>query len=284
VASPTLECVVNLSEGRNRSVLDRLTASCADTLIDRHSDPDHHRSVFTLAGPAPTVETSVRGLTSLAVELIDLTDHAGVHPRFGAVDVVPFVPLGSHSLAPAVEARDRFAEWAGRVLGLPCFLYGPLPTGERTLPELRRAVGTRSPDTGPPQPHPTAGVCAVGARRVLVAYNVWLAGADGALARRVAAQIRGPAVRALGLVLPDAVQVSCNLLDPARVGPGSIYDQVAGAIAGSEAHIIRAELVGLIPTAVLRAEPQGRWGALGLSAQSAIETRRAALPAGGAKI
>ena len=117
MASPTLECVVNLSEGRNHSVLDRLAASCADTLIDRHSDGDHHRSVFTLAGPAPTVETSVRGLTSLAVELIDLTDHAGVHPRFGAVDVVPFVPLGSHSLAPAVEARDRFAEWAGEHAG-----------------------------------------------------------------------------------------------------------------------------------------------------------------------
>ena len=238
--SSTLECVINLSEGRNHAVLDRLAASCAASLIDRHSDADHHRSVFTLVGPAPRVEASARELTSLAVALIDLTDHAGVHPRFGAVDVVPFVPLGSDDLGPAVDARDRFAEWAGRVLGLPCFLYGPLPAGERTLPDLRRSVSSLSPDTGPAQPHPTAGVCAVGARRVLVAYNMWLTGADGALARRVAAQIRGPAVRALGLVLPEAVQVSCNLLDPALVGPGSIFDQVAGAIAGTGARIARA--------------------------------------------
>jgi glutamate formiminotransferase len=283
VGSP-LECVVNLSEGRNHSVLDRLAASCAATLIDRHSDGDHHRSVFTLAGSAPHVEASARELASLAVQLIDLTDHAGVHPRFGAVDVVPFVPLGSDGLGPAVEARDRFAEWAGRVLGLPCFLYGPLPAGERSLPDLRRAVGSLPPDTGPAEPHPTAGVCAVGARRVLVAYNLWLTGADGPLARRVAAGIRGPAVRALGLVLSQAVQVSCNLLDPARVGPGSIYDQVAAAIAGTGAHISRAELVGLVPSAVLRAEPPERWEALGLSAQDAIEARLAALAAGGAMI
>lgn len=279
--APLLECVVNLSEGRDLDLLDRLAAACSATLLDRHRDPDHHRSVFTLAGAASDVEASARSLASLAVSTIDLAGHGGVHPRFGAVDVVPFVPLGSADLAPAVTARDRFAEWAGRDLGLPCFLYGPLPAGARTLPEVRRlAFGALSPDTGPTAPHPSAGACAVGARPVLVAYNLWLEGADGALARAVAARVRGPAVRTLGLVLPGAVQVSCNLVDPALVGPGRLYDEVSAALAGTGARVARAELVGLIPNGVLAAEPPERWAALGLSADATIEARLAALAAG----
>jgi len=277
-AAPDLECVVNLSEGRDLEVLDRLAASCAPTLLDRHSDADHHRSVFTLAGAAPDVEASARSLTTLAVEIIDLAGHAGVHPRFGAVDVVPFVPLASRDLAPAVAARNRFAEWAGGELGLPCFLYGPLPSGARTLPEVRReAFGLLPPDTGPADPHPRAGACAVGARGVLVAYNLWLDGADGALARRVATAVRGPVVRALGLVVSGAVQVSCNLVDPALVGPGRLYDQVVAALGGTGARVSRAELVGLVPGWVLDAEPEERWAALGLSAEASIEERVAAL-------
>jgi glutamate formiminotransferase / 5-formyltetrahydrofolate cyclo-ligase len=272
-----LECVVNLSEGRDTGVLGRLADACAGSLIDRHRDADHHRSVFTLAGPAAAVEASARDLARLAVALIDLAGHTGAHPRFGAIDVVPFVPLGP-DLDPAVAARDRFAEWAGPELGLPCFLYGPRPSGERTLPEVRRGAFTRfPPDTGPSTPHPTAGACAVGARRVLVAYNLWLDGADGALARRVASAVRGPHVRSLGLVLGAGVQVSCNLVDPAVVGPGALYDRVAAALSGSGGRIARAELVGLVPDAVLRAEPEERWPALGLSAGATIEAR---LPAG----
>jgi glutamate formiminotransferase len=206
-----------------------------------------------------------------------------VHPRFGALDVVPFVPLGSADLAEAVGARDRFAEWAGRALSLPCFLYGPLPGGaERTLPEVRRlAFGGLAPDAGPPRPHPSAGACAVGARPPLVAYNVWLEGADGALARRVAASVRGPEVRALGLVLAGAVQVSANLIRPEVVGPGRLYDQVEAAIAGTGARVARAELVGLAPRSVLMAEPEERWGALGLSPGATIEARLPALSADG---
>ena len=272
-----LECVVNLSEGRDTSVLDRLADACGDSLIDRHRDGDHHRSVLTLAGPATAVEAAARDLARLAVSLIDLAAHTGAHPRFGAIDVVPFVPLGP-DLSPAVVARDRFADWAGRELGLPCFLYGPRPSGDRTLPEVRRGAFTRfAPDTGPSTPHPTAGACAVGARRVLVAYNLWLEGADGALARRVAAAVRGPQVRSLGLVLGAGIQVSCNLVDPAAFGPGALYDQVAAALRGSGARIARAELVGLLPDGVLRAEPEERWPALGLSVGATIEAR---LPAG----
>jgi len=279
--TPNLECVVNLSEGRDLDLLDRLAASCSTTLLDQHRDPDHHRSVFTLGGNASEVEASARSLATLAVSTIDLAGHEGVHPRFGAVDVVPFVPLGSADLTPAVAARDRFARWAGRALGLPCFLYGPLPAGARTLPEVRRlAFGALSPDTGPKTPHPSAGACAVGARPVLVAYNLWLEGADSALAQRVAARIRRPAVRALGLGLPGAVQVSCNLVDPALVGPGLVYDEVSAALAGSGARVARAELVGLVPRWVLAAEPPERRAALGLSADATIEARLAALAAG----
>jgi glutamate formiminotransferase len=162
---PLLECVVNISEGCRRDVLDRLARCAGDHLLDVHTDPDHHRSVFTLAGP--DVEEAARSLATAAVDAIDLRTHEGAHPRLGAVDVVPFVPLGPTPFPDAVAARDRFAAWAGASLHLPCFLYGP----ERSLPDLRRhAFRTLRPDAGPAEPHPSAGACAVGARPVLVAY------------------------------------------------------------------------------------------------------------------
>src|SRR5579859_1580277 len=153
--------------------------------------------------------------------------------------VVPWVPLTGWPLGPApleaaVAARGRFAEWAGSVLRLPCFLYGP----ERSLPELRRRAWRELlPDTGPDRPHPTAGSSAVGARPELVAYNLWLEQPDLALARRIAADLRSPDVRALGLQVGDAVQVSCNLVNPSQRGPDSVFDAVA-----SRAAVAKAEL------------------------------------------
>ncbi|MHB1584688.1 MAG: hypothetical protein ACYC0E_13155, partial [Acidimicrobiales bacterium] len=232
---PVLECVVNLSEGRDRARLDRLAVVAGPSLLDRHADPDHHRAVFTLAGDAGEVQAAVEALAAAVVDEIDLGPHAGAHPRLGSIDVVPFVPLvarrdddgsagrpgrrrlvAAPDLAPAIDARGRFAGWAADRLSLPCFLYGPLPDGSvRTLPEVRRrAFDDLFPDTGPPRPHPTAGATAVGARRLLVAYNLWVDGGDPPLVRRVAAALRRPTVRALGLVLGDRLQVSCNLLDP----------------------------------------------------------------------
>ena len=132
------------------------------------------------------------------------------------LDVVPFVPLGDTPMSAAVAARDEFAGWAAEALGLPCFLYGP----ERSLPDVRRgAFLTLGPDVGPSAPHPSAGAAAVGARRVLVAYNLWLVEPDLETARRIASAIRGDGVRALGLAVGDEVQVSMNLVDPDRVGP-----------------------------------------------------------------
>lgn len=270
---------MNVSEGRDGAVLAALGDAAGDCLLDLHRDPDHHRGVLTLAAPEPAeVEQAVRAVAAEAVARIDLGHHRGAHPRFGAVDVVPFVPLvdgspltGPGGLEPAVAARDRFAAWAAERLGLPCFYYGP----ERTLPEVRRgAFVTFPPDAGPRRPHPTAGACAVGARPALVAYNLWLVEPDLEAARRTAARLRCPQVRALGLAVGGAVQVSCNLLSPLVVGPADVADDVAD-ILGPGA-VARAELVGLAPAAVVAATPPARWAELDLDPGRTVEARLAA--------
>src|ERR1700694_797491 len=133
IIKAVLECVVNVSEGRDPLVLERLRHAGSPHLLDMHSDRYHHRSVLTLAGPH--VEDSLHEVAKTAVELIDITEHAGAHPRIGVVDVVPFVPLGGlHQMPEAMESRNRLADWAAGHLGIPCFVYGP----ERRLPAVRR--------------------------------------------------------------------------------------------------------------------------------------------------
>jgi glutamate formiminotransferase / 5-formyltetrahydrofolate cyclo-ligase len=231
--------------------------------LDVHSDGHHNRSVLTLSGTeAP------RKVARAAVSQLDLGDHDGVHPRIGVVDVVPFVPLGEARLADALAARDEFARWIGTELGVPAFLYGP----ERSLPDVRRgAFGALAPDAGPAAPHPTAGAVAVGARPVLVAWNVYLVTPDLALAREVAKAIRGPHLRALGLQVGDRVQVSMNLIAPDVVGPAEAWDQVAAQAPAAE-----AELVGLVPQTVLDRTAADRWAQLDLSPDRTIEARLAA--------
>lgn len=258
-----LECVVNVSEGRDGAVLAALVDACGPSLLDVHTDAHHHRSVLTLAGPG--VEAAVVALATEAVARIDLRRHEGVHPRLGAVDVVPFVPLAGASAADALAARNRVAARLAADLALPCFLYGP----ERTLPDIRRqAFRSLAPDLGPRAPHPSAGAVCVGARDVLVAYNVWLAEADLARARAIARELRSPAVRALGLDVGGRAQVSCNLVRPAEVGPAQVVDAVA-----SRAAVAGAELVGLVPAAVLAAVPEERWAELDLAPGRTIEAR-----------
>jgi glutamate formiminotransferase / 5-formyltetrahydrofolate cyclo-ligase len=197
------------------------------------------------------------------------------------VDVVPFVPLGvgrgaaeAADMMRAVSARDEFARWASAELGLPCFLYGPRPGGDRSLPEVRRgAFRTLHPDAGPPVPHPTAGAVAVGARGLLVAYNLWIGGGDATVARSVAAAVRSPAVRALGFDLDGGVQVSCNLVEPLRVGPAQVHDAVEALLEATGAGVTRCELVGLLPEAVLVQVPSRRWSELGLDPGATIEAR-----------
>jgi glutamate formiminotransferase len=259
-----LACVLNVSEGRDLEAIGAIAAAAGDHCLDVHSDADHHRSVFWLAGP-DTREAS-GALTAKAIELLDLTDHVGVHPRIGVVDVVPFVPLAGASMDEAVNARRAFAEWAGHDLALPCFQYGE---SAPTLPEVRRgAFVTLQPDTGPSQPHPTAGACAVGARGPLVAYNLWLATPDLDAARAIARDLRSDDVRALAMVCGEHVQVSCNLVNPLVVGPAEIYDAVA-----AQAEIARAELVGLIGRDVLQRVPRTRWIELDVGEDHTLEAR-----------
>ncbi len=260
-----LACVVNVSEGRRDDVLAELAAAAGPALLDLHRDPFHHRSVFTLAGDG--VVDSVRSLATAAFERLDLRDHRGVHPRIGVVDVVPFVPLGPATMADAEAARDDMADWVWSTHGVPVFLYGR----QRSLPDVRREAYTDlAPDVGGPGPHRRWGAVAAGARPPLVAYNVWLAEPDLAAARQVARALRRPGLRALGLAVGDRVQVSMNLTEPALLGPAEAYDAVADEVA-----LAGAELVGLVPEAVLEKIPEHRWAELDLTADRTLEARLA---------
>ena len=281
------ECVINISEGRDPEVIGAVAAAGGVCLLDVHSDAEHHRSVLTLGGPLHEVSSAARRVAAAAVGAIDLTEHRGIHPRLGAVDVVPFVQLdqADTSVAPweaIIAARDSFASWAGSELGIPCFLYGP----ELSLPDIRRhAFSTLSPDTGPTAPHPTAGASAVGARRVLIAYNVWIAGPSAGgpapeshidvteVARSLAARLRRPGLRTLGLAVDGGAQVSCNVVDHHQVTLSEVFDEVATGSAEFGCSVTRGELVGLVPQVSLYAVDECRWVALGLRAEDTIEFR-----------
>jgi glutamate formiminotransferase / 5-formyltetrahydrofolate cyclo-ligase len=273
-----LECVANVSEGRDDALLAALADAAGATLLDLHRDPDHHRAVLTMAGPAEPLSEAAHAVATAAVERLDLRTHAGAHPRLGVLDVVPFVPYRPggppvRDLTAAVEARDAFARWLGDVLGVPSFLYGPLPGGPpRPLPEVRRhAFAALAPDFGPASPDPRTGATAVGARPVLVAYNVWVS--SPGVARVVAPLVRRPELRALGLDVGERAQVSCNLVEPEVLGPAQAYDLVRALVQAHGGSVEGAELVGLLPASVLEAVPAGRWNELGLSAGATVEAR-----------
>jgi len=258
-----LECVINISEGKDPEKLGLLAEALGAELLDLHSDADHNRSVFTLAGT-----DSARVLTREAFNLFNIGNHAGVHPRVGIVDVVPFVALESSTFEDALRARNEFAHFAADELGVPCFVYGP----ERTLPYIRKhAFIDLLPDFGPAMPHPTAGAICVGARPILIAYNIWLKDSTLEIAKQISARLRSDSVRTLGLQVGSSAQVSMNLIDYAATGPQQVYDNIA-----QHAQIDRAELVGLVPARALADIPRSRWNELDLSAEKTIESAMAA--------
>lgn len=265
--------MANISEGRDSALLSRFRSACSPDLLDVHVDAHHHRSVFTLVG-----ETAVRQLTERAVEALDLRHHLdGVHPRLGVVDVVPFVPLSGSTMGDAADARQSFAEWVVDEMGVPCFLYGPAQGSlgsDRTLPEIRSSAwSTLLPDLGPSAPHSTAGAICVGARRLLVAYNIWMHDpTDGAVTRDLARSMRSQYVRTLALRVGSQFQVSMNLVEPEISGPAQVHRRVSELCRGTPATIERCELVGLIPESVLDAIDPGDWSVLGLSADQTIES------------
>ncbi|MGH9011980.1 MAG: glutamate formimidoyltransferase [Acidimicrobiia bacterium] len=287
---------MNISEGRRPEVVEAVAAACGPALLDVHVDPDHHRSVLTLAEEAPGVTEAAMALARAAIDRIDLSGHSGVHPRLGAVDVVPFVPLDG--MAESVEAGGDGLELAGKVarrwgeraadeLGVPVFLYGAADPAGRTLPDVRRtAFRERRPEFGPHEPHPTAGAMAVGARPVLVALNCELAVGGGGLeadlevARAVAREVRErngglPRVRALGFPLPSKgrAQVSMNLTDLASTGVEAACEAVRRATAERGGEVTAVELVGLLPAAELERCSGEFLSWSGLSADRTIEAR-----------
>lgn len=242
-------------------------------LADLHVDADHHRSVFTILGTAEGIMGPVGELCSRALEHIDLTRHEGVHPRLGVVDVLPFVPLGSTSMEVAEGLRAQAAALLADELAVPCFLYGPGSPDERRLPDIRRrAFHDLAPDLGPASLDPRRGATAVGAREPMLAWNLLLGGASRAEAAAIAAGVRAPAVRALGLEVSGGVQVSCNLLSPAEATPADVADQVR-ALLPRGAEVLRAELVGLAPLSCLAAVDEARWVELDLDPGRTIESK-----------
>jgi glutamate formiminotransferase len=269
-----VECVPNFSEGRRGQVVEEIvdaftSAHTKVLLLDHSSDPDHNRSVVTLAGPGPAlVDAAVAGAAACA-RLIDLNSHQGVHPRMGALDVLPFVPLDpARDCVPlALEAGRRLVE----EVGIPVYLYGAAARvpARAELPavraggfeELALTAGrdpASAPDLGGPALHPTAGATAVGVRPFLIAYNVNLATREVSIARRIARAVRArdgglAAVRALGLVLEGRgmTQVSMNLVDFRVTGLATAYAAVAGLAAGEGVEVISSEIVGLVPEAAL---------------------------------
>jgi glutamate formiminotransferase len=287
-----LESVPNVSEGRDAQAIDALAAAFARhgaRVLDVHSDADHHRSVFTLlGGEAELVASLVAGIAE-ARERIDLRRHAGAHPRVGAVDVVPLVPIVPGDMARAEAAA---VELAGRVaddLELPVFLYANSGGGRRPAffrrggtDELQRrlAEGELEPDFGPGRLDPGAGAVLVGARPPLIAFNLDLAAGDIETARAVAAAVREssggmPGVQALGLALPASgrVQVSLNIVDVEAAPLHEVVARVRREATARGVQVAGAELVGLLPASTVAAAAADALALPGLRADRVLELR-----------
>ncbi len=295
-ATDLVECVPNFSEGTRPEVMNAIQAAAESVrgaaVLDRHADAVHNRMVLTIAGPpGPVAEAAFRA-TARAAALIDLDAHRGVHPRIGATDVVPFVPLGATSMQLCVELAVRVGRRIAAELDLPVYLYGEAArrSERRRLPDVRRGEyeGLRThlglepslaPDFGPNHVGP-AGATAVGARPPLVAYNVTLATGDLGIARAIARTIREsngglPAVQARGFRTadPQVVQVSMNLLDTFRTPMALVFERISHEAARHGVQVLESELVGMAPAQALVdvARQALRFGRL--DADAILETR-----------
>ncbi|MCY7419564.1 MAG: glutamate formimidoyltransferase [Chloroflexi bacterium] len=265
-----VECVPNISEGRRprvvAAIVDAVLRVPGVTLLDRTSDADHDRSVLTLVGAADAVLLAMQIVASQAIARIDLRSQHGQHPRIGALDVVPFVPLGDTSMDTCIELAGRFGTWLAEAYTLPVYLYARAARrpDRGILADIRRpafeglaaalAAEDGAPDFGPQRAHPTAGATVVGARPFLIAWNIQLETNDRAMARRIATTIRErdgglSGVQALGIPLASTgcVQVSMNLLDHARTPMWRVFERVRDLAAAGGVAVRDTELVGLAP-------------------------------------
>ena len=266
-----IECVPNVSEGQHHELVDRVARAVRSvpgaSLLDYSADLAHNRSVFTFAGDAPSLERAIVALYDVVVPEVDLRTHRGVHPRLGAVDVVPFVPLEGSTMGDCVSLARRVGQTVAERFQIPIFLYEEAASSpdRRSLSNLRRGgfekLAARMssgflPDFGPSRPHPSAGASVVGARKLLVAFNVNLSTRRLDVADAIARAIRFsngglPCVKALGLPLDDRaiVQVSMNLTDYQRTSVREAFEAVAREAAKRGVEVLESEIVGLAPAA-----------------------------------
>ncbi len=265
-ASPLIEAVPNFSEGRRAHVIDELAAAIQThgaRLLHRTSDSHHNRTVLTVAGPPEPVVQGLFKAVEVAISRIDLRRQRGVHPRLGAADVLPLVPIRNSSLADCALLARQLGRRIGDELGLPVYLYAAAATRQyrRNLADIRRGEyealireihrPQRLPDFGPARVGP-AGAVIVGARPILIAFNVFLRTADVAVAKAIARKIREsngglPAVRALGLLVDGQAQVSMNLVDYRTTPPHAVVEAIRQEAARRAVPLDRSELIGLIP-------------------------------------
>jgi glutamate formiminotransferase len=274
-----IECVPNVSEGRRAEVIAALEAAIAAPgihILDRSSDASHNRTVYTFVGEAGALGDAVLRLFMAAVTAIDLRVHDGVHPRVGAVDVVPFVPLQDATIEDCVALAQRTAARVAERLEVPVFLYENAAQNDdrRSLSDIRRGgingIALRMkqaawrPDFGPDRPHPTAGASAIGARPILIAYNVNLASNRLGVAKRIASAIRASSgglahVKALGLQLDHGVvQVSTNLTNYKETSMTTVFDAITREAAADGVRVLESEIVGLVPRDALPNDPPRR--------------------------
>jgi glutamate formiminotransferase len=295
-----IECVPNFSEGRRAEVIEEIVTSIGQidgvTVLDSSRDETHNRSVVTFAGEAQSVVRAATAAVGRAVQLIDMEQHAGAHPRIGAVDVMPFVPLGGTRLEECIDLARRFGEQIAMRFDIPVYLYGEaaLRPERRRLADVRRGqyeglkaeIGAnpeRAPDYGPPRMHPRGGAIAVGARKPLIAFNVNLATDDLAVAKRIAHTIREssgglPAIQAMGVLLENPgqkryAQVSMNLVDWERTGISTAVREIRRLALEAGTDIDHCELIGLAPTGALLEVAADALGLRDFSPDQALELR-----------
>jgi len=293
---PIIECIPNVSEGRRPEVVDAIAAAiravAGARLLDYSSDASHNRSVFTLAGDGPSLKAAVLALYEQAVAAIDLREHSGEHPRLGAVDVVPFVPIEGATMDDCVALAKEVGHEVATRFGVPVYLYedaskNPL---RKNLEDIRRgefeglAVKMASdgwaPDFGPSAPHPSAGASVIGARMPLIAYNINLATDRLDVAKKIAAGIRHSSggfrfVKAAGFELKDrgVVQVSMNLTNYEKTPIYRVFEAVKREAERYGVQVLESEIVGLVPAAALNAVAEYYLQVAGFNANQVLENK-----------
>ncbi|MDE3185920.1 MAG: glutamate formimidoyltransferase [Acidobacteriota bacterium] len=299
MSGPLVECVPNFSEGRDAQQVQAIVSAMrvdGAHLLDWSMDADHNRSVVTIAGePAAVIESAVRGVGK-AVELIDLTTQEGVHPRIGAADVIPFVPISGIKLEQCVLLARQAGHEIWQRFGVPVYFYEAAAArpDRANLEDVRRGQfeglreavrkdAAQRPDLGGPGLHPTAGACAVGARKFLVAYNIYFDSTDVAMVRAIAREIRAASgglkgVKAIGVLAHGRAQLAMNITDFQKTPISLVYDTVSRIALRHKAAPAEGEVIGLIPEAACERDSEWMRQLSGFDDETKVLERRLAAP------